>query len=122
MNSNMIRRRAAAALTAPLIAATIVATAPTAHAATNYGAIAYAPNGQAGASHNYSTRADAEANAVSACGLSACKVLVSFTDCGAVAENATKYQGGYGPTLAAAQADALAKLGGGHIDSWACNG
>lgn len=67
------------------------------------------------------TRAAAEATAVKSCGYSDCKVLTSFTACGAVAANDRAYQGGVGPTLAAAMKDALTKLGGGYIDTWACN-
>ncbi|AGL99782.1 putative secreted protein [Mycobacterium tuberculosis] len=48
-------------------------------------------------------------------------MLTSFTACGAVAANDRAYQGGVGPTLAAAMKDALTKLGGGYIDTWACN-
>lgn len=66
-------------------------------------------------------RAAAEATAVKSCGYSDCKVLTSFTACGAVAANDRAYQGGVGPTLAAAMKDALTKLGGGYIDTWACN-
>lgn len=62
-----------------------------------------------------------EATAVKSCGYSDCKVLTSFTACGAVAANDRAYQGGVGPTLAAAMKDALTKLGGGYIDTWACN-
>lgn len=75
-----------------------------------------------GADHwDYPTRAAAEATAVKSCGYSDCKVLTSFTACGAVAANDRAYQGGVGPTLAAAMKDALTKLGGGYIDTWACN-
>ena len=70
--------------------------APTAHAVTYWGAIAYAPNGQAGASHDYATKGDAEGNALTACGLASCKVLTSFTGCAAVANDGHSYQGGSG--------------------------
>ncbi|WP_031734773.1 DUF4189 domain-containing protein, partial [Mycobacterium tuberculosis] len=92
-----------------------------ANAADVYGAIAYSGNGSWGRSWDYPTRAAAEATAVKSCGYSDCKVLTSFTACGAVAANDRAYQGGVGPTLAAAMKDALTKLGGGYIDTWACN-
>ena len=47
--------------------------------------------------------------------------LVSFSDCGAVAENGSYRQGGYGPTLLAAMNDAKSRLPGSWILSWACN-
>ncbi len=70
-----------------------------------------------------STKSAAVAGAISACGQSDCKVLVTFTDCGAVAENATAYAGRSGPTLTAAEVDAVNNLGGGSgtIDAWGCN-
>lgn len=114
-----LRRRFAVAVAGvATAAATTVTLAPApANAADVYGAIAYSGNG----SWDYPTRAAAEATAVKSCGYSDCKVLTSFTACGAVAANDRAYQGGVGPTLAAAMKDALTKLGGGYIDTWACN-
>ncbi|MDT5226030.1 MAG: hypothetical protein QOG19_3437 [Mycobacterium sp.] len=102
-------------------AAMTVALAPTAGAADSYGAIAYSPNGSWGRSHAYPTKAAAEATAVKSCGSADCKVLTTFTACGAVAAKDHEYQGGIGPDLSAAMKDALSKLSGGYIDTWACN-
>ena len=102
-------------------AAMTVALAPTAEAADSYGAIAYSPNGSWGRSHAYPTKAAAEATAVKSCGSADCKVLTTFTACGAVAAKDHEYQGGIGPDLSAAMKDALSKLSGGYIDTWACN-
>lgn len=118
-----LRRRFAVAVAGvATAAATTVTLAPApANAADVYGAIAYSGNGSWGRSWDYPTRAAAEATAVKSCGYSDCKVLTSFTACGAVAAKDRAYQGGVGPTLAAAMKDALTKLGGGYIDTWACN-
>ncbi|WP_299557231.1 DUF4189 domain-containing protein [uncultured Mycolicibacterium sp.] len=118
-------RRAGVAVALGVFAAATsfgTADAPSADAALYYGAIAFAPNGAWASSWNYPTRAQAEQLALDYCGYSNCKVLTSFTECGAVAENDVKYQGGSGPTLLAAQQDALARLGTpGYIVEWACN-
>ena len=95
--------------------------APLAGAADEHGAIAYSGNGSWGRAWDYPTRSAADATAVGNCAYRDCKVLTSFTDCGAVATNGRSFQGGVGPTLASAMRDALAKLGGGAIDTWACN-
>lgn len=102
-------------------AAMAVALAPAAGAADEYGAIAYSGNGSWGRAWDYPTRPAAEATAVKSCAYSDCKVLTSFTDCGAVAANGHAFQGGVGATLSVAMKDALNKLGGGYIDTWACN-
>nr|WP_253861503.1 DUF4189 domain-containing protein [Mycobacterium asiaticum] len=98
-----------------------VALAPTAAAADSYGAIAYSSDGTWGRSHAYPTKAAAEATAMKSCGASDCKVLTTFTACGAVAAKDHQYQGGTGPDLSAAMKDALGKLSGGYIDTWSCN-
>lgn len=100
--------------------AVTVTRAPAA-AADSYGEIAYASNGSWGRSSDYPTRAAAEATAVKSGGHSDCKVLTSFTHCGAVAADGKHFQGGIGDDLATALKDALTKLGGGYIDTWACN-
>lgn len=103
-------------------AATIsVAGAPQAGAALYYGAIAYANNGAGASTWNYPTRSDAEQSALDYCGYSSCEVLSSFKDCGAVVFDGSTLQGGYGPTLSAAIADAKSRLPGSYVDSWACN-
>jgi hypothetical protein len=98
-----------------------IAPTPTAHAAGLWGAIAYAYSGAWGRAQDYPSKPAAEATAVGFCGYSDCKVLTSFTGCGAVAANGFVRQGGFGPTLSAAMSDALIKIGGGWIDTWACN-
>jgi hypothetical protein len=124
MSRNTFRRRATAAAIAIAAGASMsTLTAPGANAALYYGAIAMAPNGAGGSTWGYPSRADAEGDALATCGYTSCKVLSSFTECGAVAANSTRYQGGVGPTLALAQLDALTKLkgGAGYIEYWACN-
>jgi hypothetical protein len=115
------RRPALAAARVATIAALALALAPTAAAADSYGAIAYSANGSWGRSHAYPTKAAAEATAVKSCAYPDCKVLTTFTACGAVAAKDHEYKGGVGPDLSTAMKDALSKLPGGYIDTWACN-
>jgi len=109
---------------AAAMTATLIALAPAANADGNYGAIAYSPSGQLfGRTKDAPSRAAAESAAMGACGKSDCKVLVSFSECGAVAENnAGDHAGGYGSTLLAAEQDAMRRLGtAGWIGTWLCN-
>jgi len=117
------RRATAAALAVAAGASLSTLVAPSANAALYYGAIAMAPNGAGGSTWGYPSRTEAEGDAIATCGYSSCKVLSSFTECGAIAANSTRYQGGVGPTLALAQLDALTHLKGepGYIEYWACN-
>lgn len=117
------RRTAALAVTAALAAAsaTALAAPPAANAALYYGAIAYAKNGAGASTWGYPSRSNAEQEALSYCGYSSCKVLSSFTDCGAVVFDGSTLQGGYGRTLTAAIADAKSLLPNSYVDSWACN-
>lgn len=115
------RRIAVAVARCAAAAAMAVTLAPVADAAESYGAIAYSDNGSWGRSSGYPTTAAAEATAVKSCGHSDCKVLTTFTACGAVAAKDGDYKGGVGDDLSAAMKDALAKLDGGYIDTWACN-
>ncbi|MDT5349148.1 MAG: hypothetical protein QOH91_2435 [Mycobacterium sp.] len=106
------------------VTAMCAALAPTAGADDEFGAIAISdPHKVYGRSLHASTPSAAKSGAMSACGYSDCKVLTTFTACGAVAENAVKYAGGSGPTLTAAELDAVRNLGGGSgtIDAWGCN-
>lgn len=123
MSRKSITARAAALAAGVFVAAGTLSgvAAPTADAYVYYGAIAFAPNGAWGSSWSFPSRSTAEQIALSGCGYSSCKVLTSFTECGAVAYNGSAWQGGGGPTLAAAQADALIRLGSGYIAEWACN-
>ena len=118
MTMSTCRRRLAVAVTAVALA---VALAPEAGADGTWGAIAYAHSGAWGRAQDYPTVNAAQATAVNSCGYSDCRVLVTFSGCGAVAANGFRYQGGMGDTLAAAMQDARRKLHGGWIDSWACN-
>lgn len=86
-----------------------------------YGAIAYAPEGVGGKAWDQGSRARAETAALAQCGLDTCNVLTSFTRCGAVAHDGSNLQGGSGSSRAAAEADAMSRLGGGEALSWACN-
>lgn len=115
------RRFTVAVASAATGAAIAIALAPTASAADLYGSIAYSGNGSWGRSWDYPTRSAAEVTAVQGCGYSDCKVLTTFTGCGAVAYDGKTYQGGHGDTLSAAMNSALTQLGGGHIDTWVCN-
>jgi hypothetical protein len=106
------------------VTATLVALPPSARADGQYGAIAYSPSGKLfGRTKDAPSRAAAESGAMGACGNSDCKVLVSFSECGAVAENnAGDHAGGYGSTLLAAEQDAMKRLGtAGWIGTWLCN-
>ncbi|BBX73477.1 hypothetical protein MSHI_13830 [Mycobacterium shinjukuense] len=87
----------------------------------HYGAIAYAPSGASGKAWHQRTPARAAQVALEKCGDKTCKVISSFTRCGAVAYNGSKYQGGAGLTRRAAEDDAINRLGNGWIVNWACN-
>jgi hypothetical protein len=115
------RRFVAAAVAVATAVATTVTLAPAAGAGGGWGAIAYAFSGAWGRAQNYPTAAAAQATAVNFCGYSDCQVLVTFNACGAVAANGFVRGGGFGNDLNAAMADARGKIGGGWIDSWACN-
>lgn len=118
-------RAAVIALTSTAaVTATLLALPTTARADGQYGAIAYSASGQLfGRTKDAPSRAAAESAAMGACGKSDCKVLVSFSECGAVAENnAGDHAGGYGSTLLAAEQDAMKRLGtAGWIGTWLCN-
>lgn len=128
MTTMITRRRRLAVVVARLATVTAVTLTalvwplvPRASAADSYGAIAYSTNGSWGRSYAYPTKAAAEATAIKHCGYSDCKVLTTFTQCGAVAAKDHDYKGGVGADLSAAMKDALSKLAGGYIDTWACN-
>jgi hypothetical protein len=122
MTTRIYRRRIAVAAAAIIAAgATTVPVAPVAQAGGGWGAIAYAFSGAWGRAQDYPTAAAAQATALNFCGYTDCKVLVTFDACGAVAANGFVRGGGYGPNLGAAMAAAQREIGGGWIDSWACN-
>ncbi|OBK21304.1 DUF4189 domain-containing protein [Mycobacterium asiaticum] len=119
------RRAAVAVANIVLVGSTTIMLAPAVHADTYWGAIAHSRDGKVyGRTKNAPSKAAAESAAMGACGYSDCKLLVTFKECGAIAQNNNPdYAGGYGPTLAAAQADALKTLGTpGWIGTWYCNG
>jgi hypothetical protein len=100
-------QRAAVVAAAVLAAATAnMVVAPQAEAALSFGAIAYAKNGAGASMWNYPSRADAEQTALDYSGYTSCEVLSSFKDRGAVVFDGSTLQGGYGPTLSSAIADA----------------
>ncbi|AYE99453.1 DUF4189 domain-containing protein (plasmid) [Mycobacterium paragordonae] len=86
-----------------------------------YGAIAYAPSGAWGTAQGYPAKAQAEQVAVDRCNDKDCRVVISFNLCGAVASDGVNYRGGTGFSRAAAETDALNRLGGGTVVSWVCN-
>ncbi|MBS4101889.1 DUF4189 domain-containing protein [Tsukamurella paurometabola] len=99
----------------------VAVAAPAANAAVNFGAIAVASNGASGRSWDYPSRAAAERAALNSCGWGSCRVLASFANgCGAVAETRTRFQGGTGRSLYAAQRSATSLAGGGTIKVWQC--
>lgn len=106
-----------------------VATAGTAGAAGSlYGAIAavsYREGVYMGTAWNYPNHTEADDTALAECGRPGCKVLARFVDgCGAVAEssNGEYLQGGVGPTRAAAERDALARLAQVNVSPFAAFG
>lgn len=133
MSTKVIRRAAVGVAGLAAIAATSVTLVATAGAhdvsipelpippRIFYGAIAYAPTGEVGTARRQLSTALAEAAALGECGVDSCKVLSSFTRCGAIAYDGAKFQGGTGYTRAAAEQDATNSLGGGRIVTWACN-
>lgn len=125
MELRAFQRRAAVAVgSMAMVTAMSAVVAPPASADDQWGAIAISDAHKVyGRTLHASTKSAAMSGATSVCGFSDCKVLVAFTACGAVAENAVKYAGGTGPTLTAAQLDAVRNLGGGSgkIDAWGCN-
>ncbi|MEE3754823.1 DUF4189 domain-containing protein [Mycobacterium intracellulare] len=86
-----------------------------------YGAIAYAPNGAVGKAWRWRTRSQAENAAMDKCGVANCEVLSWFTRCGALANDGSASAGGVGPTRSMAENDAITRLGGGRVLTWACN-
>ncbi|GAB3132407.1 DUF4189 domain-containing protein [Tsukamurella serpentis] len=111
----------AAVATASVAGGIHVTAAPAANAALNFGAIAVAANGAMGRAWDYSSPAAAERAALASCGWGSCKVLASFANgCGAVAATRTRFQGGTGRSLYAAQRSAISLAGGGSIMAWQC--
>jgi Domain of unknown function (DUF4189) len=98
--------------------------APAAHASDGWSAIAYSDdNGAYGLARNFADKKEAEAAAMATCvqrGGGNCRIAVrSQGGCVALAYGAG-WQGGQGPTVAAAEADALDRNGGGAILTSGC--
>lgn len=87
---------------------------------TYYGAIAYSPDGAAGKARREKSRMMAERLAMERCAAANCRIVASFNKCGAVAHDGATYHGGHGPTRQAAEAHAVANLGGGWPVTWLC--
>jgi len=84
-------------------------------AADQYGAIAYSRStNQCGSSHDFGTRAEAEARALAACGSPDCYIVIWLKDtCGALAVGEGSAIGyGYARTRKAASTEALARCRG----------
>ena len=116
---------------AAAVTALTVAVAPTAHSDTQWGACAVPANPQlsgnatcVGPGAVYTTEADATNRATQMCNYlrdSQCSVVVSFTDCGAIAQSGGgQWAGGTGPTLDAAQQAALNQRPGSTIRKSVC--
>lgn len=88
---------------------------------THYGAIAYGDDGSAGTARRHLSKLGAQQQALQRCGDSSCKVVSTFTRCGAVAHDGASYHGGVGVSRGMAEARAISRLGGGWIVDWACN-
>ena len=113
------------------VGAVVVALSPIAHADGQWGACAAPADTTltqvAICSGDYGDpdQATAERVALQACNNPArsarrCTVVVSFTDCGAIAGNGSQWAGGRGPTQGDAEQDALRNLANGNITKSAC--
>ncbi len=87
----------------------------------HYGAIAYSHDGASGIARRQLSKLGAQQQALQRCGVSTCRVVSTFTHCGAVAHDGANYHGGLGLSRSAAEAHAMSRLGGGWIVDWACN-
>ncbi|BBZ11739.1 hypothetical protein MBRA_19340 [Mycobacterium branderi] len=110
-----------------MAAAMTVAVAPGAYADDLWGACAAPANPNTSSyvmcTTGNSTQADAENHALGLCNYlknRQCSVVVSFTDCGAVAGNGNQWAGGTGPSVEAAQQAAMGQLSGGTIVKSGC--
>jgi Domain of unknown function (DUF4189) len=128
---SIIGFRAPIAISAAGIAAAgaaIVALSPIAHADNRWGAcaapanIAYADNAVCLGEYGSPDQSTAERVARQACNTPPrqCIVVVSFTDCGAMAQSGSQWAGGRGPNPVAAAQDALRSIDNGTIAKSAC--
>jgi uncharacterized protein DUF4189 len=128
---SFISFRAPLAISAAGIAAAgavIVALSPVAHADDQWGACA-APASATSTGNTiclanpYPDQPSAESRALALCNYlknRQCTVLVSYTDCGAIAGNGSQWAGGRGPMQGDAEQDALRNIGNGKIAKSAC--
>lgn len=107
--------------------AALLATITTTQAA-EWGSIAFSPRtGATGYSHNYDTRSNAGAWAMSYCDASDCRIVVNFQNaCGAVAVGRNGGWGAdWGPTRSSAEANAVSACqshdGGCRTKRWVCS-
>jgi hypothetical protein len=124
-------RAAIFAASATAVTALTVAVAPTAPSDNTWGACAVPANPRlylnaecvvAGVT-GYPTEDDAKNRAIALCNYlknRQCYVVVSFTDCGAIAQGGDQWAGGTGPTVEAAQQAALNQLPGSTIRKSIC--
>ncbi|WP_413468071.1 DUF4189 domain-containing protein [Mycobacterium sp. RTGN4] len=71
----------------------------------------------------YPDQASAESRALAMCNYlknRGCTVVVSYTDCGAIAGNGSQWAGGRGPTQGDAEQDALRNIDNGKIAKSTC--
>jgi hypothetical protein len=128
---SIISFRAPIAISAAGIAAVgaaIVALSPIAHADDQWAACAApasttTPANTICLSNPYPDQASAESRALAMCNYlknRGCTVVVSYTDCGAIAGNGSQWVRGRGPTQGDAEQDALRGLANGKIAKSAC--
>lgn len=112
---------AGAAIATPLT----VAIAPSAHADGQWGAASLTPDGRRGYwVTNYPSQADAQDRVSDMCAYPRqvnCTVVVTFSDCGAVAQSGGQNVGGTGATQQAAEQAATGQLPGSTIRWSGCN-
>jgi hypothetical protein len=113
------------------VGAAFVALSPIAHAGGPWGACAAPANTEQWGhtvclgADSYPDQVTAEKFAREACNdpkprYWGCTVIVSFTGCGAIAENGSQSVGGTGPTPADAARDAISRLANSTITKYAC--
>lgn len=123
------RIRAAVCAAGAAMATLSVGIPPAAFADGQWGSIAISQDGKRGYYvTNYTSQSDAESRVVQMCyyprpanQAPPCNVVISFSDCGAVAQSGTQYAGGTGATQQDAEQAALNQLAGSTIRKSACN-
>jgi hypothetical protein len=110
------------------VGAVIVAMSPVAHADDQWGACAAPASATSTGnticlSNPYPDQPSAESRALALCNYlknRGCTVVVSYTDCGAIAGNGSQWAGGRGPAQQDAEQDALRNIDNGKIAKSAC--